>query len=367
MKKLNFKENIGLLTKHIERHNALMIIVSSIISLVALFFAVYWEFDPNILGETIDNVYLGADITFLATSVALTVLLVLSRFFKKILKSLVVIIHIYVFLLIALGTVSCIFDLLSGLSPSFYFLIFTIVAGLFIVEPLFFASLILSSIIAVLVVTLSRGADFFTGPEKAENIMILVTYILVIGLVAGEHFGITINDYRIEKELEHLTYYDGLTGLLNERSYIKETEKIDHFVEQNKLKEYAIILMDVNNIKITNDTYGHRYGCHLIVRCGHTLPEFFKESKLFHVGGDEFVVIVYGEDYKNLDQILKTIEEKLSYSLITHENIELIFSVAFGHARYQEGMKYRDVLQIADNAMYENKKAIKAKYGMKQR
>ena len=125
--------------------------------------------------------------------------------------------------------------------------------------------------------------------------------------------------------------------------------------------------MDVNNIKPTNDTYGHRFGCHLIVRCGHTIPEFFKESKMFHIGGDEFVIIVYGEDYKNLDNILKAYEERLVYSLIEYEGVELIFSIAYGVAKYEPGMKYKDVLQKADNAMYVHKKAVKEKYGMKQR
>lgn len=365
--KHKFKEHITLLTKHIERHNILMIIVSSIVSLVALFFAIFWEFDPNTYGYEIDQVYLIGDITFLVISVLLTGLLVLSRFYKKILSVLVVAIHIYVLGLIAWGTTYCLFDLMNGYSPSFYFLIFTIVAGLFIVEPLFFVVLIVTSLTVVLSISLKEHAIFFTGPEKIENILTLVIYILVIILVAIEHFGITIKDYRIEKELEFLTYNDGLTGLLNERSYIKESEDIDHLIKENKISEFAIILMDVNNIKVTNDTYGHRYGCHLIVRCGHTLPNYFKESKLFHIGGDEFVVIVYGEDYKNLDNIVKEFDNNLTYSRITFEGVDLIFSIAYGVASYKDGMKYRDVLQIADKAMYENKKMIKEKYGLKQR
>ena len=57
----------------------------------------------------------------------------------------------------------------------------------------------------------------------------------------------------------------------------------------------------------------------------------------------------------------------MTYSLIQYEGKELIFSVARGFTCYQEGDRYQDVLQRADNEMYTNKKAIKEKYNMKGR
>lgn len=365
--KLNLKEHIGMLNRHLKRHNLLMIIASSIVTLVALLFVIFWEYDPNDLGTRIDDFYLGGDIFFLVMSVALTSLLVLSRFNKLKTGFLAVVIHIYAFLLIALGTAICVFDLKFGFSPLFYLTIILMVAGLFVIEPLFFVVSLLSSVTVVLVFAFKDGAAFFSGIYSIENTITFITYIVIIVLVACEHFGITLNDYRIEKRLEQLTYFDDLTGLLNERSYLKEIEELDKLIEQKKLKEYAVILMDVNNIKVTNDTYGHRYGCHLIVRCGKTLPNHFKTSRLFHIGGDEFVAIVYGNDYKRLDEILKTYDDTLSFSMIEFEGHELVFSVAYGVAKYEEGMRYKDVLQKADNAMYVNKKAVKEKYGLKMR
>ena len=125
--------------------------------------------------------------------------------------------------------------------------------------------------------------------------------------------------------------------------------------------------MDVNNLKVTNDTYGHRYGCHLIVRTGHTLPEVFKTSKLFHIGGDEFLAILTGEDYENFEEVIKKFDETFKYSHIEHEGKDLIFSVARGFAKYQEGNQYKDVLQKADAMMYLNKAEIKSTYNMKGR
>lgn len=360
-------ENLKLLKNHVERHNALMIIATSIITLVALLFTVFWEYDTNNINHVIDHLYLGGNIFFLATSFALTALLLISRFKKLKGYFLLIAIHVYVFFLIAWATLACTLDLCFGFSPMFYMLLFAVVAGLYVVEPLFFMGLVTISITIVLSISLQHNAAFFSDFDGVENIVTFIGYFVVIAIAGGEHFGITITNYKIEKRIEQLTYFDDLTGLLNERSYLQEIEKIDKNIQDGKLSEYAIILMDLNNIKVTNDTYGHRYGCHLIVRCGKTLPNYFKTSKLFHIGGDEFVVIVYDEDYQNLDKILETMASELSYSHIEFEGQELIFSLAHGVSRYESGMRYKDVLQKADDEMYINKKELKSKHGLKGR
>lgn len=367
MKLTRIKNNFELLSNHIKRHTLLMIFATAVVAIEALFFSVYWHFDENYITPIIDLLYLIGNIFFLVISVALNVTLIISRLVKFKTNALPIIIHIYVFLLVAWGTTVCVLDLKYGLSPAYYLVILTMVAGLFIVEPLFFIVVILSSGILMLVSAIKNHALYFSGDFGMENILTVSMFFATILLVALEHFSISMKDLRYEKRLEQLTYYDDLTGLLNERSYLKEIEDLDKFIEEGKINEYAVILMDLNNIKATNDTYGHRYGCHLIVRCGHMLPQYFKSSRLFHIGGDEFVAIVYGEDYQHLDEILKIYEEKLTYSLIEFEGRELIFSLAHGVAKYESGLKYKNVLQKADNAMYLNKKEIKEKYGMKGR
>lgn len=367
MKLFNYKNTFKLLHQHVERHRILMIIASVIITLIALLFTIYWQFDENNVSYFVDYFYLYGNIIFLIISFALTVILVVSIFVKFKTNFLPIFIHIYVFLVIFWGTLVCFMDLRLGLSPIFYLIIFTIVSGLFVVEPLFFTVISLSSFVALLIYALNKDPAYFSGANKVENIISFITYIVVILLVAIEHFGMAVTDFNNESRLLKMTYYDELTGLLNERSYLQEIDELDKKVQNNEIGEYAVILMDLNNIKITNDTYGHRYGCHLIVRCGHTLPQYFTSSKLFHIGGDEFVAIVYGDDYKTLEALLEKYDNELSYSIIEYEGQKLIFSLAHGHAIYEEGMKYREVLQKADDAMYENKKKIKQKYGMKSR
>lgn len=363
MEKAVLKSKFALLNKHIKRHNILMIIASSIISLVALFFVIYWQFDENNISATIDNLYLIGNIFFLVISALLTFVLILQRFVKFKTNALAIIIHIYFFLLLAWGTVVCVLDLRYGFSPLFYLMIFSIVAGLFVVEPLFFGVTVSASVITIMVLAFKDNASFFAGEKGLEDLVTFIIYLVVIALVAIEHYGMTVNNFKNEKKLEEMSYIDDLTGLLNERSYLREIEELD----KNDTKDYAVILFDLNNLKATNDQYGHRYGCHLVVRAGHTLPKYFTSSSVFHVGGDEYVALVYGKDYEDLDNVMNKIKEELSYSLITYEGETLIFSIAHGYARHEEGQRYRDVLQVADKAMYANKETLKSKYGMAKR
>ena len=366
-------DNLRIVGLHVEKYRISMIVLSSIIATIALFFAIFWELDETSKGVISDNLYLAGYIAFLVISVFLIIVLILNKY--KIIKTTLVaiIIHIYVLLLIASGTLVCILDLDIGASPFLYLIIITFLAGLFIVEPIYYIVLVVASFATIMAFTRINNYAFFHIDAELdegfglENIIDIFIFVIIAVCTAFRQFHITIKEYKAQEKLTKLTYYDELTDLLNERSYLETINEISTQVENKNVTKFAIVMMDVNNLKATNDAFGHRYGCHLVVRCGHTLPSVFKTSKLFHVGGDEFIAIVYGKDLEYFDETMKLFKETLEYSLIQFEGQQLIFSVASGTAMYQEGDKFQDVLQRADDAMYINKKAIKEKYNMKAR
>lgn len=359
--------NLRIIGLHYEKYRLMMIIVASIVAAIALFFTIYWEYDETTSTVVSDSTYLIAYLLFLGLSIAVIVFLILNKY--KIIKTLplAILVHVYSFLLIAWATFVGILDLSIGASPFIYVIILTALAGLFVVEPIIYSAEILISFCILMVLEVNNHYAYFNNEYLIENLTDVLLYIVVVVATTFRHFNITIREFKAQEKLTELTYYDELTGLLNERSYITATEEINNNIQNNKDTKFAVVLMDVNNLKATNDAYGHRYGCHLIVRCGHTLPEVFKSSKLFHIGGDEFIAIVLGEDFDNLEKLIEEFKKTFDYSLIEFDGHELIFSVAHGIGIYQEGDKFQDVLQRADQEMYMNKKALKEKYGMKSR
>ena len=367
----SFKEKtrslFHIIGQHLKRHNILLIIYLSIILLGNITFTLGWYYSPDDVSQTTEVVfYVVQSIMFVVTSAAI-ILLILVRKGKFGEIFLAIASHIFAIFLVLWGTVVFCFDLSLGFSPITYLIVATFVAAIFVIDPVFFAILEALSLIPIGIAIFRNPELFFGGEYLAENILMFASFIFLIVIVCFRNYRVIYQNYRISKKLHELSYNDELTGLLNERSYINEVEDIDRRIDNGEDLKFAIILMDVNNLKATNDMYGHRFGCSLVVRCGHTLPTLFSTSKLFHIGGDEFIAIVMGKDLEEFEQTMKRFDEAMLYSLVTYEEKELIFSVARGYHIRQKGEHYKDVLQIADKEMYANKKYLKEKYNMKGR
>ncbi len=178
-------------------------------------------------------------------------------------------------------------------------------------------------------------------------------------LVKSRTLSETIHAIKNENDaLDRENKTDALTGLGNETKYTMLVKEIQKKMELG-FKDIGIIVCDVNGVKVTNDKYGHHFGCHMIVTAGHNFPMYFKESELFHIGGDEFVIIVLGKDYQNIDEIVSRIRNVLEYQPMTFENINLHLSVAVGYSKYKESDTYHSLFQRADDNMYEEKIRIK--------
>ncbi len=126
--------------------------------------------------------------------------------------------------------------------------------------------------------------------------------------------------------------------------------------------EFAIAMVDLNDLKKINDTYGHEKGNKAIISLSKILCDMFQHSKVYRIGGDEFAAILLGEDYRNRDALVEkfcSLFERMraDENLQTWERI----SAAIGMAVYdpEEDSRVNDVFRRADVLMYENKKRMK--------
>lgn len=163
-----------------------------------------------------------------------------------------------------------------------------------------------------------------------------------------------------EKELgstRHLAYTDALTGVKSTHAYIETEKDIDRRIAEGVLKEFGVGVFDVNNLKQVNDTQGHEAGDRYIRTACHMICRQFKHSPVYRVGGDEFVVLLEGEDYQNrkslLDEFDCKVEENLDKGAVV---------VASGMAYFRPGQdnSYRRVFERADQRMYDRKGVLKS-------
>lgn len=166
-------------------------------------------------------------------------------------------------------------------------------------------------------------------------------------------------EFQEKQIIEHERDVDLLTNLLSRRAFYRKME--DLFANPDSLGTAVFIMIDSDNLKFVNDTYGHSNG-DLYLQAISKILENFPATKLAaRLSGDEFILLLYG--YENRQQL----EELISLLYIHRENTYLTFredqiSVSFsaGCAFYPEdGQDYSSLMKLADKNMYIDKKTRK--------
>ena len=154
---------------------------------------------------------------------------------------------------------------------------------------------------------------------------------------------------RMGKQLEEFSITDSLTGVYN-RNYLKY--RIDE-----KIKElgypFSVIMADCNNLKLTNDKYGHEYGDIMLRVVATTLKELLpKDFPIIRMGGDEFLLLCNGTSKEEVEEIMNVIRKCLKDK--SKDKIPL--SLAMGSHTVESGdFKIEDVCREADQRMYLDK------------
>lgn len=197
------------------------------------------------------------------------------------------------------------------------------------------------------------GRDVFTA--KGVTAVGVVVFIFI--LIASFYVNLTQS---LMQEAERTllikrAYVDELTQIHNRRYCVEYMEKLREEKENN----YTIVCLDLNDLKVTNDTYGHARGDILIKSAAEVISETFEEyGVVARMGGDEFIAILNTSITDEINSIMEQFQINMSKK---NEEVEdLNMSIAYGFA-VSNGNDYdiERILQTADNRMYENKKEMK--------
>lgn len=155
--------------------------------------------------------------------------------------------------------------------------------------------------------------------------------------------------------INNLAYYDKLTGAKNNTAYLSEVYQINECIKKG-ISIPAVFVIDINNLKQANDTYGHEYGNELIITATKKMIRHFGAENVFRIGGDEFTVLYRDKSYEECLNMQKRFEEEEK-----GDSDDVVVSAAIGFAVYkpEEDSTFEDVFKRADARMYEKKKQMK--------
>ena len=156
-------------------------------------------------------------------------------------------------------------------------------------------------------------------------------------------------------KMDTIAYHDALTGLRNKASYDRTVVSLDSQIKKHNAT-FALVMIDLNNLKETNDRYGHEKGDEYIKGTCAIIKGVYRDSQVYRVGGDEFVVILKGKDYQNRDNLLRAFRLRIKDAENNPEPWEK-YSAAAGMAVYsqQYDTDTASVFHRADSAMYKEK------------
>lgn len=160
----------------------------------------------------------------------------------------------------------------------------------------------------------------------------------------------------IKKQAER----DGLTGLYNAvttQSKIDKVLSLEHQSNENQL----LVLIDLDNYKQVNDTFGHSYGDQVLIDVANILNRQFRSSDIVgRIGGDEFVILLRDiKSYDYAERLMKDLCKSL-YRTYKEGDQEVTISASVGMSvAPRDGNTFQELYQKADIAQYQIKKDSK--------
>lgn len=164
-----------------------------------------------------------------------------------------------------------------------------------------------------------------------------------------------------QQRIEHERDYDTLTGLYRRRAFDRACEAL--FQQPEKLGCAALLMMDLDNLKQINDTYGHDWGDHYIQNTGRCIAEHSPPGTVCaRLSGDEFLLLFYG--YPGREQLrekLEALTRAMQQAVVVlPSGSDLHISISGGVAWYPEdGRDIETLKKYADFAMYQVKHSTK--------
>lgn len=145
--------------------------------------------------------------------------------------------------------------------------------------------------------------------------------------------------------MERMSYYDLLTQVYNRNKYAKVLREL----AGRTLESVGIVYMDLNGLKLANDTYGHNYGDYLIKKTASLLKSYFTDN-IFRLGGDEFLVLCVDMEKKLFDDTVERLRKEVEEHREINASIGSIWTR--DTSNMEEQVAYADELMYAEKQSY---------------
>ena len=168
-----------------------------------------------------------------------------------------------------------------------------------------------------------------------------------------------------EKELVNKLHIqattDQLTGISNRRVVFEELESAYADLHSDNRGDFSVIMIDIDFFKSVNDTYGHSGGDEVLKAMANVLKNYISEPNIVgRIGGEEFLAVIF--DQEDIESYCNNLREEIHGIKVSYENHEISITASGGVAITSESGNASDVINKADERLYDAKKSGRDKF-----
>ncbi|MBO8087723.1 MAG: GGDEF domain-containing protein [Marichromatium sp.] len=185
----------------------------------------------------------------------------------------------------------------------------------------------------------------------------LVAVILLVLIYNASKNNLNKNEY--QRRLKILANSDSLTNLCNRRHFYEVAGNIINLAQLNK-ESISICMVDIDDFKNINDTYGHAAGDVVITTLTNEMKKNIRTSDIIaRVGGEEFVILFPNTNLDTANTIANQICKRVSALEVEYETNKLKLTISIGVSELHANESLKDLIKKSDEALYEAKKTGK--------
>ena len=164
---------------------------------------------------------------------------------------------------------------------------------------------------------------------------------------------------KVQEQLKFLATIDSLSGLYNRAEFMNLAKREFDLAKRNN-EELSLLIMDLDNFKIINDTFGHAAGDKMIREIGSIIKKSFRKTDIAgRIGGEEFAVVFKNTSLEEAKKVAEKFRETVAKRKVVYSDHEISFTVSIGvtaiHGNIEDINDVEDMLKMADNALYKAK------------
>ena len=166
----------------------------------------------------------------------------------------------------------------------------------------------------------------------------------------------SIERHRLQMNLQNLSLIDDLTGLYNRRGFLALAAQHLRMIQRKGAA--LIIYLDLDDLKLINDSYGHLEGNRALIVTANVLRACFRQSDILaRLGGDEFCVLMTDAAEDSAQQVRKRLQQRADFiNALSSWRFRLSFSVGIADVPVVRQPSLDQLLRVADSHMYADKK-----------